>query len=278
MLILVATSLLISMEAVAAEQPEWRKWPMGDKLVVTAGLFFPRLDTKVGARSADAAFPVASVIDFESDLGLDDHATRPVVSVRWRMARQHSLDFNYFQLDRDGSATTTIPIRFGDNVIDVGTPVYSFFDIEVFELSYAYSLVFTKKIDWSVGAGLSVQDIDMGIIEDYNNPILADVEAFSFVAPLPTLNMRLHYAFTDKWIGTLNFGWLAVEADLSESSDFSGSIWNSSFGVRYKAFKNVSFMATWSGMFVDVKYNKRDLRSEVDYKYNGLILGIQGYY
>jgi hypothetical protein len=118
----------------------------------------------------------------------------------------------------------------------------------------------------------------MGIIENPGSPGLIDSEEFSVTAPLPTLNTQLHYAVTEKWLLGLNLGWLAVEADLSDRSDFSGSIWNSSAGVRYKAFEHVGFQFLWNVFFVDIEYNKRDLESQLDYTYSGPIFSVQAYF
>ena len=82
-------------------------------------------------------------------------------------------------------------------------------------------------------------------------------------------------AFTDKLIGRLKLGWLAVEADVSASTDFEGSIWNGSAGFRYKAFKNVGFDFGWSYFQVDVDYFKRDLIGELDYRYHGPLVAIE---
>ena len=92
--------------------------------------------------------------------------------------------------------------------------------------------------------------------------------------PLPTLNLQFQYAFTDKWIGSVKLGWLAVEAELGEKENVDGSIWNSYAAIRYKAFKNINFSLLYSVYEIDVDYNKRDLAGFVDYTYHGPVLGI----
>jgi hypothetical protein len=277
-ILLIVVLLSLAGQVAAGDKPEWRSWPVGDRLTVSAGVFFPQLDTKVRARSADAAFPVASIVDFEDDLGLDDTANRPMGSVNWRISKRNSIELSYFEVNRSGRTTSSVPILFGDNIISVGTPVVSYFNVEVLEAHYAYSIIFRERLDWSVGVGLSLQKMDMGIIENPDSPLNVDPEEFSFVAPMPTLNTRLRYAFTDKWLGSITLGWLAVEAELSDSTDFSGSVWNSSAGIRYKAFKNVGFNFLWNVFYVDMEYKKRDLDSEVDYSYSGPVLAIEAYF
>jgi hypothetical protein len=143
----------------------------------------------------------------------------------------------------------------------------------VIELQYSYSILFDKKKDLSVGFGVSFQDIEIGIRSNDNGIIIA--EEIDFLAPLPTFSARFEYAFTDKWIGLIGLGWLAVEAELGSKEDLEGSIWNSSAGIRYKAFENVSFSLMYSVFDLDVDYNKRDLAGFIDYKYYGPVLGME---
>lgn len=266
-----ATLLVFALPAVAEESPAWRSWPIGDRFIISVGAFFPNIDTKVSASSASN--PVNAKIDFERDLGMDDSVTRPLGAFAWRFAKNHRLEVNYFDLNRSGDVISKTRITIGDLVIEAGVPVQSFLDIEVVEALYTYSFVFTEKVDWSVGLGLSLQDIDVGIQADDGQII--ESQNVSLALPLPTLSTTLAYAFTDKLIGRLKLGWLAVEADVSDSTDFNGAIWNGSAGFRYKAFKNVGFDFGWSYFQVDVDYFKRDLIGELDYRYHGPLVAIE---
>jgi hypothetical protein len=263
--------LFLSFPATAKEKADWRSWPMGDRFILAVGAFFPNLDTKVSARSASE--PVGAEISFERDLGLDSTATRPIAGFGWRFAKKHRLGINYFNLDRSGDTISKVNIKIGDIDIPIGVPVQSFFDVAVLEVGYSYSLVFTEKTEWSVGLGLSLQDVDIGILAD-DGQILESQDA-SVALPLPTLNTTLGYAFTDKWIGRVNLGWLAVEADLSESTDFEGSIWNGSIGMRYKAFEHFGFDFAMTYFDVDVDYYKRDLIGTLDYRYLGPVISLE---
>jgi hypothetical protein len=264
--------LLCSGSAGAKEEPEWRSWPLGERFAFSVGAFKPNIDTTVRAVSTGDINPGAA-ISFERDLGMSDSTTRPIASANWRFAQRHSLGFMYFNLDRSGDTISQVNIKFGDETITVGLPVESYFDVEVIELQYSYSILFDEKKDLSVGFGISFQDIQTGIrSNDSGNIISEDID---FLAPLPTINARFEYAFTDKWIGLIGLGWLAVEADLGSKEDLEGSIWNSSAGIRYKAFDTVSFTLIYSIFDLDIDYRKRDLAGFIDYKYHGPVLGME---
>ncbi len=264
--------LLITAPVGAKEKPEWRNWPLGERFAFSVGAFKPNIDTTVRAVSTGDINPGAA-IRFERDLGMSDSETRPIASAKWRFARRHSLGLIYFDLDRSGDTISQVNIKFGDETISVGLPVQSYFDVQVIELQYSYSIFFDEKKDLSVGFGVSFQDIEIGIRSNDNGTIIS--EDIDFLAPLPTINARFEYAFTDKWIGLIGLGWLAVEAELGSKEDLKGSIWNSSAGIRYKAFENMSLTLMYSVFDLDIDYYKRDLAGFIDYKYYGPVLGME---
>jgi hypothetical protein len=268
---MLAIGFLLAVPGGARDLPEWRSWPLGERFNIGVGAFRANLDTQVRAVSTGEIDPGAA-ITFERDLGMADAITRPMLSANWRVAKRHTLSINYFDLDRSGDTISTVNIKFGDAEISIDLPVESYLDIETLEFAYSYSILFDRKKDLSIGLGISFQDLKSGIRSNDDGTIIQ--EDLDVYLPLPTLNARFQYAFTDKWIGSINLGWLAVEAELGEKEDVDGSIWNSSAAIRYKAFKNISFSLVYNVYEIDVDYNKRDLAGFVDYKYHGPVLGI----
>jgi len=57
-----------------------------------------------------------------------------------------------------------------------------------------------------------------------------------------------------------------------------GSIWNSSAGMRYKAFDNFGVSLIYSVFDLDVDYEKRGLAGFIDYKYHGPVLGMEYFF
>ena len=143
-------------------QDEWKSWPLGDPFTIYLAAMFPRIDTKVRVDS-----PIGeqgTTVDFEQNLGRSDSETLPALGFQWRFAKKHSLRFDIFDLDRSGSAITTTEIRFGDKVFQANLPVASYFDTRVTSIAYSYSLILDEKKELALRAGLSVQDIQLGII------------------------------------------------------------------------------------------------------------------
>ncbi len=96
LIIPLAVLLLAIGPAYAQGDPEWRSWPMGDRVGVNVGSFFANLETTVRLDSFDGT--LGTGISFEQDLGLDDTKTRLMAEGYWRFFKRHKLNFSYFNL------------------------------------------------------------------------------------------------------------------------------------------------------------------------------------
>ena len=272
---LITAILLMGASLPAQAQDDWKSWPTGEAWRITAAYFQPKLDTTIVV--TDAEGNIGTGISFEKNLGLDETKGTGTVFVDWRFFKRHKLTYNYFQLNRSGTSTEgSVTIGIGDAIFDVELPIQAFFDITANVFSYSYSLLFDEKKDLSVGIGLSVQDLAFGIQGTASSPNpgeLLNSELYP-TAPLPTLNAGFNYAFNDKWLFESKIGWLEVEADLSNDDLLDGAIKSATVGVRWKAFDNVSFLARYQLLDVDVDFSDQGALYYIDYDYNGPLLGV----
>ena len=257
-------------DALAQERPAWRDDPLGSQFVFGAGLFGPRLDTKVRLDSSTGL--TGTEIDFESTLGMDDKDRLPLVLGFYRVAKKHRINFQYFRLDRHGNSVSDVPIRFGDVIFPANLPLSSFFNVDVYSLSYSYSLIHDEKKELAFNVGLQFQDIEMGISGNLGPGLIA--EETDVVAPLPTFGVTFDYAISDKWIFTSLVGVFALEIDLGDDTTFSGEILQINTGVAYKAFKNVAFALQYNYFRVDVDVDDPDWMGSLKYEYRGPVLAI----
>ena len=269
MLLLIGAS-----ESSAEERPAWRDDPLGNRFVLGVGAFLPRLDTNV--RVDGSGGQVGTRIDFESTLGMDDNDALPLALGYYRIARNHRINFQYFRLDRDGSAVSDAPIRFGDTVFPANLPLSSFFNVDVYSLGYAYSVIHDDKKELAFNVGLQLQDIETGIAGDVDQVIIA--EDADVVAPLPTFGGSFDYAFNDKWLFTSLLGVFAIEFEYGDGSEFEGEILQVNAGFGYKAFKNVGFVLTYNYFRVDVDVDDNDWVGRLKYEYHGPVLAAAIYF
>lgn len=280
---------LIAANAMAKDKPEWRSWPMGERLYGSIGYYRPKLSTKAAVSDEDGN--LGALISFEDSLGLEDNKSTPIFSVAWRISKRNALSVNYFELDRSAQTdNSTISIFIPNDApppdsieTELTLPLSSFFNIESADITYTFSPIFTEKHNLGLGIGLALQTLEFGFqptvdcnipeCDDFGEPRKAKA-----TAPLPTLKMVYQYAITDKWIIDTSLGYFALELELDSNEDIGGSIWNAAASVRWKTWQHVGFDLGWKYFDVDADYQKRSLKAAADYKYSGLFFGINGYW
>jgi opacity protein-like surface antigen len=243
----------------------WREWPMGDRLKLSVGVYMPDLDTNGSIADLDSPLP-ATDIDFEDDLDLDDDDSTVYASLAWRFLKRNKLTFNYYGIDRDATTMLDETISFDGEIFPVNSEVSSFSDVDVYEVAYSFSLIFTERMNLELGFGVSTQDYEAGIQSpDVNGGESVDVD---FLAPLPTLNLGFEYALGDNWILGVRGGWLDVDYDSGDDS-IDGKILTGNAGVQWKIFDNLGVTAGYSYFHVDGEFEDDDSNYDVDIEYQG---------
>jgi hypothetical protein len=261
-------------DALAQERPAWRDDPLGNRFVLGAGLYAPRLDTQVRRDSSSGM--LGTLIDFESTLGMDDKDLLPLLFGHYRVAKNHRIIFQYFRLDRSGNSVSGEAIRFGDITFPADLPLSSFFNVDVYSLGYSYSLIHDNKKELAFSVGLQFQAIEMGIAGNLG-PGLIRSEA-DVVAPLPTFGGSFNYAISEKWLFTSLVGIFGIELDLGDDSEFSGEILQINAGIVHKTFKNVGFALHYNYFSVDVDIEDPNWVGLLKYEYRGPVLSVVAYF
>ncbi|TDJ43077.1 MAG: hypothetical protein E2O50_05390 [Gammaproteobacteria bacterium] len=287
-LLLISIVLLSPLAVTAKEKPEWRSWPLGDRLIGTVGYYKPTLDTKAVVSDSDGN--LGALISFEETLGLSDNKGTAIAAIAWRISKRNSLTMNYFKLSRDATQNSEVGIFITNPMpppesieVKVTLPITAAFDIESIDLSYAFSIIFTEKMNLAVGIGLALQELTFGLqaSDDCTIPACSDFGAprtVSSTVPLPTINFLFQYAINDKWIIDTNIGYLDVELELEQSENLGGRIINLTAGIRWKTWDHFGFNLAYKLFDVEIDYAKRNLRAAAEYKYKGFMLGMQGFY
>ena len=255
--------------AYTKDKPEWRSYPMGERVGLNVGAFFANLDTTV--RVGGTGGLIGTEISFEQDLGLDDTTTRIMAEGYWRFFKKHKLTFSYFNLDRSGDSSSTVNIRFGDNTFQADLPLQAFLDIEVFNLGYSYSVLFDEKKELAFGLALSFQDIGIGLRGTVAGQPLEFGETESVLAPLPTFTARFAYAITPKWIVSTNIGYFTIDLG-SAGDELSGDVIAGNVGVNWQLLQHFNLGLLYQWFDVDVKTERKQRQSSIEYTYNGPVL------
>lgn len=259
--------LLLDVGPVHAEETaEWRDWPLGDRSGLVIGSFFANLDTTVRVDATNGT--LGTEVSFERNLGLDDTKTRPVALAYWRFREHHRLNFTYFNLNRSGDSISSVDIRFGEQIFQANLPLQAYFDVEMFNFGYSYSILFDEKKDWSVGFALSFQDLGIGLQGTVVGQPLELSESDGVLAPLPTFTTRFNYALTPELFLDTGAGYFTLGVDLGDGR-LDGTIVNVSAGLRWKPIERLSLSLVYTYFDVDVDVEGSRLNWAVDYHYDG---------
>ena len=287
-LIPVLLAALLTVPAAAKEEPEWRSWPTGDRFYGSISYYKPELRTQAGV--SDAEGNLGALISFEETLGLSDSKGTGLINLGWRISKRNALTANYFKLDRSSTQESTINIFLPDpsdpsappEEGDVTLPLSAVFNIESFDITYAFSAIANEKHNLAIGLGLAIQDLQFGFEPSASCDVpvcdLVEPREATTTAPLPTLKLVYQYAINEKWIVGANLGYFALSLELDDKEDLSGRIVDAGAVVRWKTWKHVGFNLGYKYFDVDFEYAKRDLRAEADYDYRGFALGIEAFY
>ena len=270
--ILVLSFLVAPTLLPAQDQDNPQEWLGTERLRFYVQAFFPALDTDVRLDSASGE--IGTTIDFEQNLGLSDTVTVPAAGFAWRFADRHRLRFDYFRLERSSASVSTSEIRFGNSVFQADLPISSFFDTDVYTLGYSYSVLSNRNAEIGLIAGLSVQDIALGI-KNSRGPAFVEEES-AVTAPLPSFGVTGAYLLNDKWVLRAIASYFALELSLSDEEDIGGEIINLEAGIEYLVSRNVSIDLRFSYFNLSANFTNERCLTEIKCQYRGPKLGIIG--
>jgi hypothetical protein len=235
-----------------------------DRFKVSFGAFFvTSTDTSIRLDQTNGL--LGTTLDFERDLDVEDSDDVPRIAGYWRFKPRHKLEFDFYDVERDGTSLTTRDIDFGDVNFPAGSAVNSFFDQETIKLSYVYSFFQDERIELGVGGGLHITDLDTGISTTDGSI----QEQSDGSAPLPVLTTRFGFKLTPKLAVLMDWDFFFIEDD---SGDFEGSWTDMRFLLEHRTFKNVGFGGGLNVWNFDVDSEDDDLRGTFETRWNGWYL------
>ncbi len=268
-ILIISTALVIPSTAIGAgseeDQGPWERYAL------RFGGFYSTLDTsfRVGAG-------IGVDIDMEELLDMDSTTTVFKVGGLWRFSdnKKHRLDLSWFAFRRTGSVeidqTIEIEDRNGDTItLDPGTDVDSFFNIDIYQLSYSYSFLQDDRVDLAAQFGFYVMPMEVGIEV---SGLVDEEGTLDFTAPLPTLGLRMDFVLTPNW-----YFRSGSQIFYLEYEQFKGSVLASHAAVEYVPWEHVGiglgvesfrFKAESDGE----DYPEIDFKGSVEFTYVGVEL------
>jgi hypothetical protein len=215
-------------------------------------------------------------IDFEDSLGISHHSTLFNGQIRWKFgkARKWSLFGQYFSNSAKGETVLTEDIEWDGVLFREGSFVGSGVKLAVTRVFIGRSFIKNAQHDFGVGAGLHNLDMEAYI----EGEILADDDTTEFQRvevgdnqPLPNIGAWYNFSPAKRWLLHARVDWISANI-----GDYDGTLWNTSVGVNYQAWRHVGFDLSWQYFNLNLKVDKSDWKGEADMTHSGPVLAITG--
>ena len=238
------------------------------------GGFSPTVDSKFTI-NGDIGTPPP--LNPEELLGMEDGKTVAWGGVDWNIAKRHSLELEYFQLDRDGArGFDGESIEIGDYIVESGA-ITSTSSIKLGRLTYGYHVMERERSEIQINAGLHFADFsvafqmlgnvcDISVGEAPPCPLISSpvAESESVTAPLPHIGGSYMYNFTNDLAFRFQAIGFAIELDSIE-----GSILELDADLEWQPWDHVGLGLAVRYFKINFDSNGGDLNGELDYEYVG---------
>ena len=212
-------------------------------------------------------------LDSEGSMDLPEVKTIPLIYGYWRPSQKHGLGFGYFSVRRD-SDLIEIDRNLGDLSVEGRASLED--DTRFYTLAYNYTLFQDSRAFLFASLGITAIDLKydfdaFGVLSIDDVPVTsgAYTESLEQFAPIPMIGVDAWFAITDKW----SFGARAsfVAGDVA---DVRALILESRIRVKYDLNENIGLLLGLLYFDGDVTLDDTDVKTEINYGFEGLILGI----
>ena len=219
------------------------------------GVFFPDLDSSI--RIDSTLGRIGDGLDFERDLAMADSKTTLYGGASWRFSRKHVLEWEFFDLPRDGLTTVERSWDIGDTTILANGQISSTFNVRINRLTYKYRFFESPKTNMDLMAGLHGMRVNANLALSGNlivdgKPIFVSpddphVEVEKTKLPLPHFGLGVYHALTPRLIGHAMVKGFALEI-----GDIYGRLVEANVGVQYQLGRNFGIGGGFKWFFLDV--------------------------
>jgi len=213
-------------------------------------------------------------IDFNDSIGVSDSSTFFNGQLKWKFGsrKQWSLSGQYFSNNATGNSTLKEDVTWEEITFEEGSYIEGGVKLAVTRLFLGYSLIRKPQHDLGIGAGIHNLDLDAYL----EGELRANGETTgrlrlpkSASQILPNLGGWYNYSPAKKWLLHARLDWISANI-----GDYDGSLWNSSIGVNYQAWRNVGFDLSWQYFNLNVNVDSSDWIGGADMTYSGPVLAV----
>ena len=215
-------------------------------------------------------------IDFDDSLDVSDHSTFFNGQLRWKFGKEKkwSLAGQYFSNNAKGSTVLEEDIEWDGITFREGSFVESGVKLEVVRVFFGRSFFKNEQNDLGMGIGVHTIKIkafiggEVAINGDSTGFQRGDVDVSQ---PLPNIGGWYNFSPAKKWLLHARVDWISASI-----GDYNGTLWNTSIGVNFQAWRHVGIDLSWQYFNINVGVDSDDWIGEADMTYSGPVLGITG--
>jgi len=227
-------------------------------LRLSIGGFYPKADTTIRLDANQSNRGTSA--NFEDTFGLDQEKTVGWFDARWRLSPRHSLQFTYFNLNREGTRDLNRQVQFGEQTFNIGAQVNSRVDLDVARVAYGYSFVSGGRNELTGLIGVHATRLRAQISTANGS----QSEEAKGTAPLPMLGLMGVLGFSDR--ARLR-GWAQFFA--LSYGDYDGRLTNYAATLEFDVFKNFGLGVGWFDYKLNLEATKQKLTGEFDLHIRG---------
>ena len=246
-----------------------------DPFRVYVGGFFPSVDTQIAINGSVVTPPPINVEDI---LRVDDGSSVAWAGAAWRISRRNSIEFEYFNLNRDGVIDLVPdPVEIGDLIIESGS-INTAFDVSMARVTYGFSVARNERMDVQLKGGLhiadmsvalqlsgAVCDVSMGqMLPDCPSGQTPPSESADVTAPLPHFGVSVAYAISPTVAASFEVIGFALELD-----NIDGSLVEIDADIAWQPYDHFGFGVGLRYFNANVESKGSDLNGEFDLEYFG---------
>lgn len=245
---------------------------LDDKFWVEVSAYWATVDSSVRLEPQNATRP-GTVIDFESDLDLDNRKALPALLAGVRLGDNWSIAAEYYSLNRSATRGISRELVFDDVTFPVNASVSSKFDSDIYRLTVGYA--FYRSDDAEIGGaiGLHATDFEISLTGEAQaggSQVQSVTRRRAALAPLPTLGLFGSVRVAPQVTLSARADYLSLSVD-----NYDGRLLNAQAAATYRFLENVGVGVAYRYVDYRVDVDKDDWEGRVKYKFRGPAIFLQ---
>jgi hypothetical protein len=246
------------------------------KFVVSLGGLSANRNFKASAEGSVMIVQPTPLVDFASDLKVDDSPELFVIEMQWQFSEKWNLGLQHFNATRSGSNTLGKTIEWADVIYEVGTEVNAVNGIDMTRIVFTRKLWQNKVHDFRVSVGLHRLEV---VARISGEATLGDGSTFftrsraSASVPIPNVGGVYRYSPSDKWLFVARADWFSASV-----GNYSGGIWNAATTVNYRVADHIGIGLGYQFFQIDGALTEERWSGDLKIRFNGPILQIAGFW